>query len=196
MGYRNYFNLIDIKKYNEIKNLKYHELIEYYKKNNLQEDDDYIDLREIFDKEVFEFGKLYYDNTADRIYSKGIPLFTNKETQSSFDDYVPYIMGKEALIEAFNIYREKTITYYEGLKQDGDEAIIPLLGITIPCDKSKEEKIFKSYKDKCWDLINDKNYKTIELITNSWLYEYSVFNLIYLYKTIDWEKYYLIFWGW
>ena len=38
--------------------------------------------------------------------------------------------------------------------------------------------------------INDKFH-----LTTSWTYEYTMFELIHLYKTIDWKKYYLIWLG-
>ena len=35
-----------------------------------------------------------------------------------------------------------------------------------------------------------------ERIVNSWLYEYSAFELTRLYKTFDWDNNYLLFYGW
>jgi hypothetical protein len=35
-----------------------------------------------------------------------------------------------------------------------------------------------------------------ECITNSWLYEHQIFELVRLYKTIDWDNKCLLFYGW
>ena len=35
-----------------------------------------------------------------------------------------------------------------------------------------------------------------ETILNSWLFEYQIFELVRLYKSIDWNKYTILFYGW
>jgi hypothetical protein len=49
--------------------------------------------------------------------------------------------------------------------------------------------------------INAQHYPynmdvTREGLVSSWLYEYEIFELVLLYRTFDWDKNVLIFYGW
>ena len=92
MGYRHYFYLVKKEECNSIAYMTFEEVTEWCKKmhpNALQsvEDEPYINFHEMFDqRRVFEFGKLYYDDTAERICNKGTPLFARAETQECFSE--------------------------------------------------------------------------------------------------------------
>jgi len=107
VGYRHYLYKIKKKDVNKIKKLSLKELADKY-----EEESDYIDFFKIIEKAqpVFEFGKLYWEDTAERIYATGKPLFDNKKVQDNFDDFCPYIVGKKALMVAINIYKDKIKT--------------------------------------------------------------------------------------
>lgn len=108
MGYRHYFYKVNRSDVEKIKNLSINEL-----KKEYGDTDGYVDIHELIpQKQIHEFGKLYYDDTAIQLYETGKPLFNN------------------------------------------------------------------------------------ENVTHSWEYEYSIFNLIFLLKTIDWEKETILFYGW
>lgn len=196
MGYRHYFFEVNIADCFIVKDLTYEQLVEYCKEaypkcREELEEFDYLSFHDILNKkEVFEFGKLYWDDTAERIYAKGVPLFDVEETQKAFSDYCPYRMGKEALLEAIRIYKEKIISYYESLLVDGTEFNPNYTSV----DKLKfhaEDKL------KRWKLfgvldLNEEN----ERISESWEFEHQIFELVRLYKSIDWDKKCLLFYGW
>lgn len=204
MGYRHYFYKVNKADIDIIKDMNYDELYEYAKQKgckDINDEDKYIYFNEdrfLNKQEVFEFGKLYYDDTAEKIYNTGTPLFTNKETFEYFSDYYPYIVGKDGLLEAINIYQQKILDYYKGLLVDGDEAIGPF-GIVIPQPQIKSiNKLTEEVRDKIF--WNNKGIVDLDekkpCVTSTWLYEYSIFNLVFLLKTIDWEKETLLFYGW
>lgn len=203
MGYRHYFYLVDIEECNKVKNMTYTELIKHIKNANpdaVEEDADgvWINFHEALNqKEIFEFGKLYYEDTADRIYSHGAPLFLIEDTQEYFEDYQPYRMGKDGLLEAIKIYEKKIIDYYEDLAKDGAVQILPF-GIEVPRDDIKSvDKLREHAEDMLrrwkWGAINLNEES--DSISSSWLYEHQIFELVRLYKAIDWDKKCLLFYG-
>lgn len=210
MGYRHYFYTADIAECDAVENMTYEEFKEHIKVNRPKayevykySDDDveeWIDIHKAFGQtEIFEFGKLYYDDTADRIYSHGKPLFSVKETQDCFCDYNPYRMGKDGLREAIEIYKEKIIRFYKGVLTDGAVQTLPF-GIEINRDDIKSlDKIISHVNDEImwWEKIGAIDLdEGNERISKSWLYEHQIFELVRLYKFIDWEKKCLLFYGW
>lgn len=203
MGYRHYFYKVEKQEVNKVKSMNFQELCDYVKGIGVKVDEDrfyFNDKKFLNREEVFEFGKLYWDDTAERIYNKGVPLFDIKEVQEKFDDYVPYIVGKEGLLEAIEIYKKKILHSYENLLVGGAEYCAPF-GITIkkedvqPIEKIREFIQDKLFWVKEFDLCDlDENHK--HTVAHSWQYEHSIFNLVHLLKTIDWGKETLLFYGW
>lgn len=204
MGYRHYFYKADKAEVEKVKDMTYDKLFKYAKEKGCEiydEEDNYFDFSDkkfLNQKEVFEFGKLYYENTDEQIYATGTPLFTNKEVFDRFKDYYPYVVGKQGLLKAIEIYHKKILDYFKGLLVDGDEAVGPF-GIVIPKPEIKSiDKITEEIRDKIFWLNNgivDLD-ESKSRVTSSWLYEYSIFNLVFLLKTINWEKETLLFYGW
>lgn len=186
MGYRNYLYRIKKKDVNKFRNMPLKELQDKYSD---KEDDSYIDIHKLIGEDcIFEFGKLYWDDTIERIENSGEELFKQEEVQEWFCDYRPHLVGKEALKVTIDIYENKIKKMYENLQEEIEKA------------KTFEEKCgiyqmhFRDY-EYWW-----KNCKVINLekdaICHSWLYEHLIFELVHLYKTIDFNEYDLIFMGW
>lgn len=203
MGYRHYFYKADKAEVDKVKDMTYDQLFSYAKEKGCEiyEEENYFDFSDkkfLNQKEVFEFGKLYYEDTDEQIYATGTPLFSKKEVFDRFRDYCPYVVGKAGLLKAIEIYQKKILDYYKGLLVDGDEAIGPF-GIVIPQPQIKSvDKLIEYVRDKIF--WNNRGIVDLEetkpCVTSAWLYEYSIFNLVFLLKTIDWEKETLLFYGW
>lgn len=203
MGYRHYFYLVDIEECDKVKDMTYAEFVKHLKENTpeaVEQDDEgaWVNFhRALNQKEIFEFGKLYYEDTDEKIYSHGEPLFSINDTQEYFEDYQPYRMGKDGLLEAIKIYEEKIINYYEDLLKDGAVQILPF-GIEVPRDDIKSVGKLKEHAE---DMVRRWKWGAINLdedrdaITTSWLYEHQIFELVRLYKAIDWDKKCLLFYG-
>lgn len=200
MGYRHYFYLVDKKDVERVKDKTYDEIVDIAAEYGVEVEEDHYfyfnDEKFMNKKKIFEFGKLYFDDTADRLYGKGIPLFEKEETRNAFIDYMPYVMGRDAVLEAISIYKENIIKYYKGLLKDREYAYFYDV---IPEDLKDLKKIAQHIEDELWwwermgaidvDLEHDT-------IANSWLYEHQIFELVRLYKSIDWENKCLLFYGW
>lgn len=205
MGYRHYFYKVKKADVEAVKDMSFEELLKYAQANNvdvdLEEKYFYFNDKAFLNKvEVHEFGKLYWDDTAERIYNKGVPLFTNKETQEQFDDYEPYVVDKGGVLEAITIYQEKVIDYYKGLLTDGQDYTYPL-GITIHKDDVKSiDKLVEHIEDKLRKILYlglaDTNEENKWRVTRSWEYEHSIFNLVHILKSVDWETETILFYGW
>lgn len=103
MGYRHYFYKVNRSDVEKIKNLSINEL-----KKEYGDTDGYVDIHELIpQKQIHEFGKLYYDDTAIQLYETGKPLFNNEDVMECFDNYVPFVVGEEGLLKAIEIYRDK-----------------------------------------------------------------------------------------
>lgn len=195
MGYRHYFYLVKKSDVEKCHNISFSELKRQYG----DADSGYIDFDEIFPRiEIFEFGKLYYENTAERIYNTGKPLFGDKDCQEYFEDYCPFVVGKEGLLEAIKIYKEKVINAYQSLLGDGQEVQYPL-GITMTEDISEYDKMKNFVNDRIlWiqHYFEDIDETHKYAVSASHMYEHAIFNLIHLFKVIDWDSETILFYGW
>lgn len=211
MGYRHYLYKIDKKIVKDIQGKTFDELWDKYtseEEKAFQEmmmekygkEEKHLDIDFFKQEQIFEFGKLYWDDTAERIYATGKPLFENKEIQEYFADYQPYIVTKEALKIAIEIYEQKIINYYKGLFEKDEKLCEPFFRIPFDkIDKSIQEKCVEHCRNQLSEWLRgfaiNKSEKD-EKLTNSWQYEYEIFELLRLYKTFDFKKYDLLFYGW
>lgn len=201
MGYRNYFYLVDKSLVETVKEMSLSSLLSFASDRGAEVEDDYVwtlDPKFLNLKEVFEFGKLYWDDTISQIESTGYPMFQDAEVWKSMYDYSPYVVGKEGLLKAIEIYKRKIIDSYEDLLKDGAEYALPF-GCNVKVDDIKSvNKLAEFVQDKItwWKGLGvidlDESH---EWLSNSWQYEHQIFDLVRLYKSIDWDKYTLIFLG-
>ena len=121
-----------------------------------------------------------------------------EETQKCFEDYCPYVMGKDAMLEAIDIYKAKIINYYKSLIVDGDTKEFSYF-YDIEPDEIKNVEVTRHITDILyhWDRMGVVNIDLdYDRISDSWMYEHQIFELVRLYKSIDWENKCLLFYGW
>ena len=128
-------------------------------------------------KELYEIGK-YAD------YNKGLEAFYNfdiyKMCESEF-----HIMTKENLLEIIRDYHKKIYQGYKELEEGKDSSEFI---------KSRVREWGRNGFDIQPYYLDQK--KTDGEIVRSWQYEYAIFNLVYIYRTFDWENDYLIYSAW
>lgn len=202
MGYRTYFYRAKKDKTEEIRSLTCKKLVQYCKQNNIEVDDEnediYIYLPDVlksFSKMVFEFGK-YYEVSAD-IEKSGERLFTHPDTNECFAEYYLSIVPKEAVLSTIEDYRKRIVSFYKSLLMDEDEYLDKI----NPCDdRTRYERMEQEIKSKL-DGWNNKYVFPYSLDENkypiviSWLYEYTIFELVRIYKETDWDNEYIIHYG-
>lgn len=215
MGYRNYIGYFPKKEYNKIKSLTPPILYEYYNIN--PDEDSYIDI-DNFATEIYELGK-YCEFDYPKKSIK--PFFKKKETQSIFSsDHDLYVVEKEFLANIISTYKERIKSYYNNMVNPFLDNKEFLNSITRDYDINNENKLIEGYsfdftkitveqQTAMYNMINhvksmrlewshldgfDLNDGTDE-ITSSWKYEYAIFELVRIYKTFDWKKNVMVYYG-
>lgn len=180
MGYRHYFYLVNddvIEKASkltveDIKKIAYNE-----------EDSEYLPIDTVLDdpETVFEFGKLYFCNTYDLVSAKAKRLFPNKCADDYYDDYDAQVIKADGVDAAIEAYRTKIVEYLKEEFEKSEEEL----------GKEAKQTIRKKLFD--WDQYYREPGEYI--LTQSWLYEYSIFNLMHIRHKIDWDYQSLVFIG-
>jgi hypothetical protein len=200
MGYRHHFFEAPKAEVERIKDMSEEQFFHHIKTipDALEEDgeDVWVNFHIIVkQRKIFELGKLDWDDTAVKIAETGVPLFNDEEMQKYYENYDPYVVGKEGLLKAIEIYKENVVRYYNGLLSeeaaDDDDS-------EFEEPRTRERKWEKHLKDKlrAWQRPSILNLdETKEQITDSWEYEYVIFELIRLLKSINWEENTVLFYG-
>ena len=216
MGYRTYIAVMPKKEYNKIKSLNKEQLIEHYKLEveEYDEDDYYIGIGVYnFGKELYEFGKYTEFNPPKKSLKT---FFKNKELNKYFTEEHDFnIVTEEFLEYIIESYRNRIKDYYNNMvnpfftkpcdflnsvKKDYD---YPVNNTTFDFSKITQEeqnalyKIIEHIKSMRteWTQLTPYDLKDGDMITSSWKYEYAIFELVKIYKTFDWKRNVMIYYG-
>jgi len=166
-------------------------------------------------EELHEFGK-YVEFGNKKFYS---PFFSNEETQKGFtEEYDFWIVEKEYLKHIIEFYKQKVVNYY-------NEMLNPFFGADVEFSEfmdsirhsydggnknytfdftkitqEQQTQLFeilhhmRSMRSE-WTLLIPYNLEKGDHITDSWKYEYNIFELVRIYKTFDWENDIMVYYG-
>ena len=221
MGYRVYIGFMPRKEYDKIKSLTKQEVFDYYDlKPEFEGDEPHKDVYE-FGKELYEFGKYCEFNPPEGSMK---PFFKNKETQDHWgDENEFYVVAKNFLAYIINYYKEKIKKYYNDMltpfygktdklfdRDDPSDFLNSVntdygsLGNKHKFDFSKitddeQTALFKIFKHmrsmRAEWYLSIFNLEQGDEVTRSWKYEYSIFELVRIYKSFDWRKHVMIYYG-
>lgn len=157
----------------------------------------------------FEFGK-YYENAED-LYKLGTPLFKGS-LEERYCDYGIIFGGDELIQSAIKWQEEHIKEYYSTLINNTFSSeytqIITEQKYTkngvLDKEKMHYERLLEHCKEQMgmgWNRsFGSDSYLNMDkdnyILTESWLYELSLFNLISFYKHFDADKQYILFFGW
>lgn len=210
MGYTEEIYKVKKENVDKIRSLTPKELVDFFKANckegdsnlisDLEEDESYhvwfpAILNALDGIRVFDFGKDY--ENADDMHENGESLFVDKDTIEEYGDYSPYIITKEALRNAIEFYRQKIEKYYKSLllSEEDFKKYQEEHFVNVETNAKRRER---DIKQKVCEWSNQK-YPPYNLdgdnMINSWLYEYDIFELVFVYKTTNWDEECLIFFG-
>jgi len=131
-----------------------------------------------------------YPPEHTELYEIGKHVDYNQHTESFYDfkleDQEFLIMTKEGLANIINEYHKSIFEYYSKLDKDNFENHIR--------SKVNEWDVEKPFGLKPYRLEEPDDCDGF--ITGSWKIEYAIFNLVYIYRTFDWDNDYLIYSGW
>lgn len=209
MGYRNYIGKISKKEYNKIKKLNKEEL---FKKYNEDVEDGYVSCTEL-GAELHEFGKYVdFDPPKDSIKK----FFFNKDLENYYNsDGELKIVTKEFLSYIIGHYKDKVKRFYS-------EYATPFIHGELMNNVKREynskydeeyrfdfTKISDEEQTALYKIINHIRDYDIEWecksllpynlegdsLSSSWKFEYAIFELVYIYKTFNWKKDILYYYG-
>jgi hypothetical protein len=151
----------------------------------LPEDDDgestafYQFVSDKFDRKD-EFCVVGLDIPAD----SGEPFFKNQETQEIFEFYNPRVVCKEECLLAIELMRQFVLNYYKNAMENGPDHWKAVVHEKIQTWEAP-------YKITPYNLRENSKNLVSTMIT-----EYEIFDMVRMYKSIDWEKDMVVFYGW
>ena len=217
MGYRTYIGSMPKRDYNKIKSMTIIEVSEFY---NVEIDNGYLN-KSVYEygKELYEFGKY----TGFQPPPKSLrPFFKNKELMNRYSDYDFYIVTAEFLEYVITGYKEIVKQFYskmiapfyevyavksEWLKSEKTNY---LTGVNMSDDYTYDfSLITQAEQTAIHDILNHIKSYAVEWnkltpfnlhdsrpsITESWKYEYAIFELVRIYKSFDWKRNVMIYYG-
>ncbi len=126
-------------------------------------------------EEVYELGK-YVEVTAD-----SFRLFDDDSVEEHYNsDYLFHGLTKQGFEEIINQQRDNIGNYYKTLN-DG----YGIIGVDQSDIKQHLHEMANEWNNR---FTNPIDTSSSPRITSSWKYEYSIFELVRLYKLFDWEN--------
>lgn len=214
MGYRTYIGSMPKREYNKIKSLTKIELFDFYRESKkLTGEDDYIGPYD-YGKELYEFGK-YTDFEPPKKSMK--KFFKNKELMEKYDEHDFYVVTKEFLAYIIETYTRKIQKHYSKMlnpfSKDGKAS--EFLN-TVKTDYGVPDNRYKFDFSKItdeqqtalfeiiehmkgfnmeWNSMLPYDLEKGESVSTSWKYEYGVFELVRIYKSFDWKRNVMVYYG-
>lgn len=221
MGYRNYIGYLPKREYNKIKKMSLKEFCEYKGIDYQGENDTWISKKEILTAELYEFGK-YCNFKRDGLGKK---FFTNKEMdeQNNNEDMeFVIIKDKVFLSNIIDNYANSIKEMYKSMlvpfetEEHGRSAFLNSQKQVFSADPSHDYDYIYDFslitieeQTALQKLIAHARANRIEwehgsvfelndekpTISESWRYEYAIFELVRIYKEFDWNKNVMVYYG-
>jgi hypothetical protein len=225
MGYRTYVASMPKREYNKIKSMTKDQLIEHYKieRDDYEIEEGYIGMGVYdFGKELYEFGK-YTDFEPPKGSLK--TFFKNKELNKYYTDEHDFnIVTPEFLAYIIDSYKKIVTDYYNDMTNPFFGKKVERYDRDNPTDFLNSVKVEYNYpnnkynfdfslitqeeQNSLWKIIDHVRSMRTEWtaitpydlsrgdeVTTSWKYEYVIFELVRIYKTFDWKKNVMIYYG-
>lgn len=208
MGYRTYIGSMPKREYNKIKSMSREQLIEHYKLE-VEEDENYLGMGVYdFGESLYEFGK-YTDFEPPKKSLK--TFFKNKELNKYFTQEHDFnVVTKEFLEYIIENYKKRISDYYNDMMNPCDflksiktDYKYPENDTTFDFTKITQEeqnalfKIIEHVRSMRieWTCLTPYNLEKGEEVASSWKYEYQIFELVRIYKSFDWKRNVMIYYG-
>lgn len=146
-------------------------------------------------KQLFDFGDGY--GNAEEMYKHGDSLFNSDELNKAYYDYLPIVLDEDALLCAIEFSRNLVVDTLRDLLREESTNVWEK-------KKSQLDRLIQYIKlelddwdnEYCPDLRPYNLNKEFEEVVDSWMYKYTTFELVRIYKTFDFENYAMLFYGW
>ena len=144
-------------------------------------------------EELFDFGDSY--ENSEEMYKHGDSLFYSLELREAYDDYCPIFLDKSGLLCAIEWNRNKVADIYEDLMREKSS---DRWNTQNQLDRMKahiHDKV-EEWRNEFFPELKPYDLSDRPTLVSSWLFEYQIFDLVRVYKSIDWENDCIIFYGW
>lgn len=220
MGYRTYIGVMPKREYNNIKPMNEEQLKKFYGIENEEGEDYWYKGVYEYGKELYCFGKDVDFNPPKKSMK---PFFKDKKLMERYAESDFHIVTKEFLEYLIETYRKRVADYYNdmmtpffGKSEDFGENPTTFLNSIktkykfpnndIVFDFSlitqeEQNALFKiiehirTMRPEWTHLIPYDLNDGRDEITTSWKYEYGIFELVRIYKSFDWKKNVMIYYG-
>lgn len=192
MSYRNYIAVVDKESLDKIRGLSYDEVKEKYGDEGYISEytfkDNGIDI-----KRILEIGEIVsYKENETKLKECLSPVFSDNKINEVLNNDSEFMLGNKKLLEnIIEVYRKTVVEYYTDIqnidkirKMRFDPTVDHLDYFLTKCKNKVSE-----FSEK-WFVSDSDN-----ILHYTWQYEYDIFNLIYILKTFDWNKNYLLWIG-
>jgi hypothetical protein len=206
MSYRYRFAKANKEFVNKILGMSVEELIAFTQTHNpdayeeIEDTPPWFNCWNIFQQEeIFDFGDC---PVHQAISNSSKDLFErNQKVGEYFSENEMRMCDKNTLLQAIDALRALIASHFKELAEDENAA-------RAYCHKRAEDwmlisEIFSEFNisESRKTQLNSAHYpydidEDSDGIVQSGLYEYAIFELVYIYKTFDWENNYLLFYGW
>lgn len=180
MGYSYHLYQMNRSLFEEISVMNINELTETYG------EDDWFYLGHLPMKKLHSNGDLDFDEVS-HIKSMGKPLFSDDSLKNT-EEMDSFIIGKEGLEAVISIYKERVVRYLKKLtvSEEYDEEHL---------SSEERRKLYIESLLREWEENPPYRLNNDYRVVTSGRYEYMVFELVHLYKTIDFENNVIVFCG-
>ncbi len=143
-------------------------------------------------EQLFDFGE--YDN-SEEMYKHGDALFYSLELREAYDDYSPIVLDESGLLCAIEWNRNRVADIYEDLLR---EKSADKWNDQNQFDRMKNhiKYQYEEWRNEFFPELTPYDLSDRKCIVSSWKYEYQIFELVRVYKEIDWENDCIVFYGW
>jgi hypothetical protein len=214
MGYRNYIASIPKREYNRIKSLTVQQVYDYKQADIIEDSISVYD----FGKQLYEFGKYVEFNPPKKSVKT---FFKKKETQQKWNDEDElFVVTKEFLAYIIDTYNKRVQKYYDAMVlpflvngqkfKSGEFLNSVKVEYDYPDNKyqfdftkitdDEQNALYKmiehirSFRSE-WVSLTPYDLYNGDSVTTSWKYEYEIFELVRIYKSFDWKKNVMYYYG-
>lgn len=213
MGYRNYIGIAKKSEVEELMTCQTNEdRARVYSKYGWDfekfDDGDYFPVYKLNYREEYEFGK--YVNMGDAFYGTLKEIFPKESPL--YDHDCEFLVGDEnTILEAIERYRTYIRDYFENLlkTEPDDDNIADMYDYNKLSDTEKDRWhyniLLNAVKNKAdewsdryclgWGVKPYNLNKDYSTIVSSWKYEYTIFELVRIYKSFDPETEVVVYFG-
>lgn len=196
MSYRHYIEILDKDK---LRLLHVEDMKDAAKRHRDREEwfdvEKYMEERGVELKEVMELGKYtaegYYLEGLDnsKYYGEFADIISTLREELAGDGTGFNLITKDNLIWVINAYKGRVVKLWEDT--------LHIINTSDDIEQLKKDMTKYFHNKIHWkDFLVNTDLENKWDVQNTWTYEYELFNLVHILKTVDWEKQLLFIHGW